>query len=79
MSIVERIKRFIDCHGARSETVIGLLRESAAEIKELRAENERLRKLLAQYGDHTSRCMTFVLEPCDCGWPEARAALGRAE
>lgn len=44
----------------------------------LQAENARLRESLDEYGGHAEMChsreQTMRL-PCNCGWPETRAAL----
>lgn len=56
---------------------VGKVREAAARIATLGAENARLMETLERYGGHVAGCCMGGL--CTCGWQTARAASGAGD
>lgn len=68
-TLLERVK-------ACADLVSGMVKENA----ELRADKERLKGLLEEYGAHTPICAAIGFEhvnsdKCDCGWVATRKAI----
>ena len=93
-AVVERLKeleRYQGCDGCSTgdcphDSMVDCIKDQAKHFAieckahaDSRAEVERLRAHLRDYGCHAARCDHLISDPhgCSCGWKDVRAALDR--